>query len=67
MKEGKRLVREGRYVPVFIEICRGFNKYCVFPKYFVNFLNSASFAAALVCAHTLTLRENRERQESRIF
>ena len=46
-------------------------KYCVFPEIFVIFLNSASSAAALVfylvCVHTLTLRENRERQESRIF
>ena len=60
-------ISEGEKILVFIDICRVFNKYCVFPKYFVNFLNSASFAAALVCAHTLTLRENRERQESRIF
>ena len=49
-----------------------FIKYCVFPKNFVIFLNSASSAAALVfylpvCVHTLTPREKKERQESEIF
>ena len=69
----KKGVRQQKAFNHFPFLYRVFIKYCVFPKNFVIFLNSASSAAALVfylpgvCTHTDTEGKQRKARVRNIF